>query len=385
MKRLSAFFLSILFFIVGCTPQQPPAASPMHPNYIDEAWNDKVFGQYYTDSIAQKVPYDHFSSYTAYNADLRKVDLTEDDYTLICFDTNTRFPKDLPDTFDPAAEIELGKDPGLGIRDLHAEGITGKGVNIGIIDQPLVPHVEYEGKLYYYRNQNPNDTNGSMHGAAVLSIAVGETVGVAPDAQVYYMAAASDAGFMQNDMNALTELLELNRTLSEEEKLNIITISQAGYDDSLYAEMKTMCAEQDVALLTCKDMNVFGPIGRGVDTDPNDPTGVLPCALYTYGAGNAWQGTSEHPVCIPIDRRTVASMSGSDSYYHMTFGGVSWIPPYVAGVYALAKEVRPALTFSDFEQLAIDTTRKVSVSTASGTAYTFHVLDPAGIIAILKK
>ena len=45
-------------------------------------------------------------------------------------------------------EIEIGKNPGLGIRSLHALGITGRGVGIAIIDQTLlVEHQEYAEQL----------------------------------------------------------------------------------------------------------------------------------------------------------------------------------------------------------------------------------------------
>ncbi|MDF2907329.1 MAG: hypothetical protein K0R34_2650 [Herbinix sp.] len=46
------------------------------------------------------------------------------------------------------AEImENGTNPGLGIRELHKEGITGKGINVAIIDQNLLlHHPEFDGK-----------------------------------------------------------------------------------------------------------------------------------------------------------------------------------------------------------------------------------------------
>lgn len=47
--------------------------------------------------------------------------------------------------------MESGKNPGLGIRKLHKEGITGKGIGIAIIDQALlIDHVEYKEQLKMY-------------------------------------------------------------------------------------------------------------------------------------------------------------------------------------------------------------------------------------------
>ena len=379
MKR---FFLLLLclFMLAGCAGQEDvTAGSPMNQAYIDENWDDGVFGQYYTEKTAKKAKFDHLEAYVCYGADMRKMGLTDDEYELICYDSDTRFSKNLPGNFDPEAELEAGKDPGLGIRELHSEGITGKGINIAIIDQPIAPHIEYEGKLKYYLNMQPENTSGSMHGAAHLSIVVGDTCGVAPDASVYYIASPS-AG---EDVDALRQLLELNRTLPEEDKLDIVSISYGGYNSSVYAEMQEMCAEQDIALITCMQPSPFGPVGRTLSSDPNDLSQMTPCLFYIYG-GAAYPGTARHEVCIPIDRRTVAAMSGADKYYHMTFGGASWIPPYVAGVYALAKQADGSLSFAEFEKLAVETAEAVKVYTESGTEYAFNILDPQAIIASLR-
>ena len=40
--------------------------------------------------------------------------------------------------------MEAGKNPGLGVRSLHERGITGKGINVAIIDQNMVlDHPEF--------------------------------------------------------------------------------------------------------------------------------------------------------------------------------------------------------------------------------------------------
>ena len=85
-------------------------------------------------------------------------------------------------------------NPVMGIRELHAEGITGKGVTVAIIDQHLVPeHPEFQGKIvkYYDVGINKPAGVGSMHGPAVTSLMVGDNIGTAPDASVYYVAAPS--------------------------------------------------------------------------------------------------------------------------------------------------------------------------------------------------
>ena len=90
--------------------------------------------------------------------------------------------------------IESGKNPGLGVRNLHEKGITGKGVNVAIIDQNLIiGHPEYADNIAdYYPGNFPEEyyESGSMHGAAVTSFLAGKTCGVAPEAKVYFACGA---------------------------------------------------------------------------------------------------------------------------------------------------------------------------------------------------
>ena len=86
---------------------------------------------------------------------LTKIDATESLADLMCtiFDSKTQWPPadKMPAGFDPQKIMELGKDPGSGIRNLHAQGLTGKGIGIAIVDQPLlVDHQEYKDHLRLY-------------------------------------------------------------------------------------------------------------------------------------------------------------------------------------------------------------------------------------------
>lgn len=98
----------------------------------------------------------------------------------------------LPGGVDPKAVLKNAMNPGLGVSKLHAQGITGKGVNVGIIDQPLCQdHPEFAGKIAAYFDAGCGGSESSMHGPAVASLLVGSNCGTAPDAKVYYAAAPS--------------------------------------------------------------------------------------------------------------------------------------------------------------------------------------------------
>jgi len=62
------------------------------------------------------------------------------------FPPRDKMPKD--DRYQPEYILEAAKNPGLGVRALHEQGITGKGVSVAIIDFPMFyDHPEYHGNL----------------------------------------------------------------------------------------------------------------------------------------------------------------------------------------------------------------------------------------------
>src|SRR4030042_1525540 len=59
----------------------------------------------------------------------------------------------MPASIDPNQLMTDGMNPGLGIRELHRKGITGKGVNVAIIDQAMyLDHPEFVGKIVAYHD-----------------------------------------------------------------------------------------------------------------------------------------------------------------------------------------------------------------------------------------
>lgn len=132
----------------------------------------------------------------------------------IRFGNTTIFPAadKMPDGFSPDQVLEDGKKPGLHIGDLHAAGITGKGITVAIIDQALnTEHVEIKDNIIHYESIGyPDEETASYHGTAVSSILAGKTLGVAPDAKIVYFAANNhkdDSGkiFLEPETRAIIE------------------------------------------------------------------------------------------------------------------------------------------------------------------------------------
>lgn len=165
--------------------------------------------------------------------DLREKDLrglSPSFLAAMTFDTNTLWPEAdrLPPEFAPAECLAAARNPGLGIRLLHRQGITGRGVAVAVFDKPLrATHAEFSGRLHYQTVETEHRKNNiyHFHGMACTSILAGTMTGVAPEAEIYYFA-IPDAGknFLYYS-RALAALAAINASLAPEQKVQIVSIS----------------------------------------------------------------------------------------------------------------------------------------------------------------
>ncbi len=330
------------------------------------------------------------------STDLRSADLSGelDALLLSDFDSKTQWPDSLPDGFDPDAIMEQGKNPGLGVRALHEKGITGKGVGIAIIDQTLLTgHTEYADRLRCYREYGPisQRTNAQMHGAAVASIAAGKTVGVAPDALLYFFACDSSTEDGEADLTlraqTVDEIIALNHTLPAGEKIRVISMSRGWMPDTRgAAEMQAAvkrAQEAGIAFVYVADNDPLLPFmrsGRLPLADPEDPSSVHPGLFWEPYLFEADARDYSNQLLIPMDRRATASPTGEQDYAFYNDGGMSWAVPYVAGLYALACQARPDVTFEQFVQALQETSQPATLE-QDGKSYPFgRVINPAAMI-----
>lgn len=336
--------------------------------------------------------------------DLRKADLADRlrDLVHAIFDIHTKWPKDLPKGFDPEKSMELGKNPGLGIRGLHEKGITGKGVGIAIIDQTLlVDHVEYKDQLRHYDQlgEDAEYSTASMHGPAVASIAVGKSVGVAPRADLYFISPGWKIVKGQVDFASLAasvdRIVAINQQLPKDRKIRVLSMS-IGWDKNSIgygAIVKSVnsAKKQGIFVVSSSIRDTysgffFHGLGRDPLADPESPR--------SYGPGSWWGGKyyqtgiivgGLEALLIPMDSRTTAAMSSSVDYAFYPEGGWSWCAPYIAGLYAMACQVRPSVTPESFWKAALATGDTVTLSN-DGKTYSFgKIVNPAKIMEALAK
>lgn len=335
--------------------------------------------------------------------DLSGLDLSDRLYDLSFaeFDSRTIWPEKMPDSFKPEEIMEVSKNPGLNVHALHNRGIDGRGVGIAIIDQCLLTnHVEYKDQLRFYDEIHCFDDTAAMHGAAVSSIAVGKTVGVAPAADLYYIA-ETHGNFIDGEFEfdftwlakSVDRILEINETLPAEEKIRVISMSigwsksQKGYKEITESVKKARTA--GIFVVSSSLEETFGLRFHGLGRDPLKSTDDY----HSYEPGMWWKKTlfnnpkylAAPTLLVPMDARTTASPTGTGDYVFYRQGGWSWSIPYIAGLYALACQVEPELTPDLFWEKALETGDTIKLEN-KGKKYDFgRIANPEKLIATFEK
>ena len=295
--------------------------------------------------------------------DVSNMDLTDASSIIptLWFNEKTKWPDKMPKGCDPKTIMETAKNPGLGIRALHSQGITGEGVSVAIIDQPLYQdHPEFEGKIAMYKDFDCK-SESSMHGPAVTSLLVGENCGTAPGAKVYYAAAPSWHTDAKYYADALDWIVSVNKDLPAGEKIRVVSVSAAPSgtgspfkNGGLWDKSVANAQAAGILVLDCTE--VHGIIAS-CWYDVQDPESVQKCTPGFPGLPP--RGKSKY-VCAPASPRTSAEEyeKGDFTYQYTGRGGLSWSIPYAAGVLALGWQIDPDLTADEAVDLLFESAYK---------------------------
>ncbi len=337
--------------------------------------------------------------------DLSRANLRDKPDTLrrASFDERTKWPpaSALPEGFDPAKIMALGKNPGLGVRRLHQQGITGRGVGVAIIDQTLlVDHQEYGDRLRLYEETDDivkGWRNVQMHGPAVASLAVGKTVGVAPEADLYYIATArggdgKDFGYLAR---SIRRILAVNERLPADRKVRTIAM-QIGWGPKVkgYKELMAATAQAKAVgmLVVCSSIEEvhgfkFHGLGRDSLADPDRFESYRPGCWWAerfHGANARAKRFYAGRLLIPMDCRTTACPQSRTGYVFYWEGGWSWSIPYIAGLYALAVQTDPAITPERFWKLALGTGQTIRLKSGNKQVPFGPIVNPPRLINAIR-
>jgi serine protease AprX len=303
----------------------------------------------------------------------------------LTFNEKTVWPESsrMPAGCRPREIMTAAMNPGLGVGAFHKEGITGKGVNVAIIDQPLYQdNPEFVGKIAAYHDVGCESERSSMHGPAVASLLVGEKCGTAPGARVYYAAVPSwkrDAGCYAK---ALDWIVEQNGRLSASEKIRVVSVSAApsgpgspfNKNNAMWDEACARAEAMGILVLDCTQHHGFiGPCWYRAEAR-EDAARCVPGF-----PGKPAHGFGAERILVPSSPRTTVEeyTKGEFSYQYYGRGGLSWSIPYCAGVLAMGWQLRPDLTASQM--------RGVLLLSASVTSEDARIIDPKQFISKVRS
>lgn len=395
MKKISIF---LYCFLWGCSSV---LISDESASVADYSW----LCSYHTQSDFPAPAQLDGARFSTEEIDVRSADLTSFDFSSysasfvnhLIFDSKTKWPlkSKLPANFFPTFILQQGKNPGLQVRSLHAKGITGAGANIAIIDQPLLTgHQEYADRIVLYESHAPQEDGASMHGAAVTSIAAGTTVGVAPEAKIYYLSAIfredKKGCFDARPITkALKRVYQINKLLPEEERIRVVSISRGFGKQDLGAEHFFKICEKleqsGVAVLTT-DSALFTVSRRDAFANPDDNASYTRAAYWFFKKNNVPFYENMTNILFPTDYRATASPTGTQDYVFYTNGGLSWAVPYAAGLYALGVQVYPSLTPALFWSTLRETAIPTQVEAPDGKYYIGrYLVQPVAFVEKLQS
>jgi len=314
--------------------------------------------------------------------DLTNHDLSEITFEVLeelAFNSKTRFPTELLYRMNPSSIMELGKNPGMNIREIHKSGITGKGIKIAVIDRPInYKHIEFDGRITYIEVA-PNSRGSDMidfHGVVCASFISGKTLGVAPDSELIYYAVPSCWNsiieYYKHQLTALRMIYEYNK--NNEDKIRLVSISAPFYESQMKkrAELLKILEEQNCYVI---DAINFRDHFQGLNKiSIKDDNNVDNYVLDRCQKDEIQKCTNLlDRILIPSSKRTSACFSENNQYmYHGQGVSESWTIPHLVGIFALSLQAKPDITYDQFIKLVKET--------AVVNNYELNVINPIGII-----
>jgi len=325
--------------------------------------------------------------------DVRRKDLSRLDLSgkkglipTLRFNQKTVWPEldKMPPGSKPDKVLKDTMNPGLGVRRLHKQGITGKGVNVAIIDQPLYQdHPEFAGKIAAYHDVG-SGTKSSMHGPAVASLLVGTNCGTAPDARLYYAAAPSWTKDTAYQAKALNWIIEQNKKLPASKKIRVVSVSASpsgtgspfNKNQQMWGKACALAEAAGIMVLDCTSHRGF--IGK-CWYNARVPESVLRCTPGDPRHDSRYDLKSSQRLLVPTAPRTTAEEydKGDFSYQYCGYGGLSWAIPYCAGVLALGWQIQPEIGPEQMRELLF----KSAYIHKSGD----RIINPNGFIRLVRK
>lgn len=308
--------------------------------------------------------------------DVSDYDLSKLDILRIRYTEDTKWPDDktkLPEGFNPKEFLETRKNPGLGIRELHKQGICGAGRAVAVIDSfRLFDHLEYHHSLKGYEEIHIDTSNASGgENCALVSAIAGKTCGVAPMADVYYYAVDNTNRTQLYYAEAIRKVCLLHKKLLSEGKKGIDVIfivrgltsslfkDEEGYDEVLAAvkDAESLGIWCHIGSVAFKENGMWRieRIHCKMNGDVDNPLDYVLCEYSVlHRVPQNQVELFRNSLCFPTGGNTHAlgvKMNG----YAFDYAAGCFTGSYSTGLYLLCKSVKEDLTPEEFWRVGLET------------------------------
>lgn len=301
----------------------------------------------------------------------------EDVVNTLTFDSETKWPSSdkMPLGFDPVKLLELGKDPGLGVKKLHQLGNTGKGVNVAYIDQPLLEnHTEYkDSNIRYYKIRPESLNDKTVQGSSVISLLAGKDIGIVPESKVYFFGAPTWLNDQVVYAEGIRKVIEVNKTLPDDKKIKIVGFSDSiGSNKKNYKIIEKAVKEAEASGIMVFDASTLKIVGLGVKpfSDRDDP------GNYELQIKSGNTGKSDNYLGVPVTGRTIAAGNKPDAFAYLNRFESNWAVPYIVGIISLGLQIDPNLTKGNAIKYLYDS----AMSAKNG-----KIINPEGFVKLVEK
>lgn len=271
-----------------------------------------------------------------------------------------------------------------GLDQLHADGYTGEGVTIAVIDSGIAEHPDFDDRIKRFRDlssrrRKPYDPKG--HGTHIAGIMAGDgdkIKGIAPDAELVAVRISNE----DEAIKAIDWVIE-NKEKYSIDILNLSLGVEAESDlkNDKFVQAAERAVDAGLVVVTaagneCK--NGKCPTGNTVSSPGISPRVITVGALDDKGTslrsddrlwGDSSRGTRSNgkPDLVAEGSRIMSTLAPDSEYRdaisgpanYLAISGSSQAAPMVAGAAALMLQANPGLTHDQIKDILVETADRI--------------------------
>ena len=267
-------------------------------------------------------------------------DIKENIISKVPWSTRTIFPKNHPFHFNDS--IYHVEDE---VKNLHEQGIDGRGVNIAVIDFAFETIPDELKECIIFHQNCKYDYEVHFHGTTVATQIAGKNLGIAPKSNIYFYGTRQKRdNIIIDDYDALCDIYEKNKNGANIKIVNISASKQR--QNEKYNEIINKLLEQGCFVI---DSSVFGENFTCINRNPN--TGKL---YYSdWQEATMKDGKYNEKIAIITGCKMTPLVTTEHDYLYCGQATYSWAIPKLVGFFALALQIQSDLTYDEFIELAI--------------------------------